>query len=145
MGKTKNFLIEIKQELLINIQMSVKKRGTSENVITIILMRVLRKLISSVMIRRTTDRIANKIPLSKATHLERRSTTEHVFSINILAENPLKCKDFEPNIFIRHVDSVRLHWQKETLVIPINSLKQDKLPIFKIILRKHRNKSKYRK
>ena len=63
-------------------------------------MSVLRKLLSTVMIKSTANKITKIIPTSQAAYLEGRSTTEHVLSINTLVEKALNAKYFELNILL---------------------------------------------
>ena len=69
--------------------------------------------------RRTWDRLKTRIPLVQAAYQEGRSTTEHVFSMKLLAEKAITSSDYKIYILLldmsKAFDTVNRNQLFETL------------------------------
>ena len=86
---------EIKEGILIPLQKPGKKAGTPQNLRPISLLSMLRKVLAICMIRRCLHKILLRIPNTQAAYQPRRSTTELVFSMKVLAEKAIISEDYE--------------------------------------------------
>ena len=77
-----------------------KPKGPCENLRPIILLCILRKILTICLMQRCWERIKEKIPIDQAAYQPGRSTTEHVFSIKILAEKAITSNDFTLYLFL---------------------------------------------
>ena len=91
---------ELNEGILIPLPKPGKKQGPPENLRPIILLTVLRKILAICIIRRTTEKINQKIPISQAAYKSGRSTTEHVFTFKCLAEKALVSKDYHTHLLL---------------------------------------------
>ena len=91
---------EIKQGILVPLPKPGKKQGPPQNLRPIILLSILRKILAVIMIRRTSDKLNSRIPITQAAYRPGRSTTEHVFTFKILAEKAIASSNFEINLLL---------------------------------------------
>ena len=101
-AKTGTFPKEIKEGILVPLPKPGKPQGPPENLRPIILLSVIRKILAICMIRRTIDKLNNKIPLTQAAYREGRSTTEQVYTMKTLAEKAITSQCYE--IYILMID-----------------------------------------
>ena len=52
------------------------------------------------MIKRTSQKFSNKIPITQAAYRAGRSTTDNVFTFKVLAEKALTKKDYETHLLM---------------------------------------------
>ena len=83
-AETGIYLQELKHGLVTPIQKPGKQKVKVENTRPVILLSILQKLLATCFIKRISDKIDSMIPLSQVAHRKGRSTTEHVFAMNIL-------------------------------------------------------------
>ena len=69
--------------------------GPPANLRPIILLSVIRKILAICMIRRTSRKLSNKIPITQAAYRVGRSTTDNVFNFKVLAEKAITSKYYE--------------------------------------------------
>ena len=94
---------EIHKGILVPFQKPGKPKGPCTNLRPIILLSVIRKILSICMIRRTTEKLETIIPLSQAAYRGGRSTTEHVFALQMLIEKAINSQKY--NIFVTLFDT----------------------------------------
>ena len=114
----------------------VKKQGPPQNLGPIILLSILRKILAFIMIRRTSDKLNSRIPITQAAYSPGRSTTEHVFTFKILAEKAIASSNFEINLLLldmsKAFDTVKL----ATIMKDLSEvLDPDELHMFYILLK----------
>ena len=83
MTKTGNIPDEVLEGVLVPLPKPGKPQGPPANLTSVILLSKLSKVLAICMIKRTQEKIENRIPLSQAGYRAGRSTTEHVFSHKI--------------------------------------------------------------
>ncbi len=94
-ARTGKYPKEIKEGILIPLPKPGKKKGPPGNLRPIILLSMLRKILAICMIRRTIERLNNRIPISQAAYREGRSTTELIFSMKVLAEKAITSSSYK--------------------------------------------------
>ena len=81
-----NYPNELIHGKLCALQKPGKKRGPTENLRPIILFSTIRKITAICLSERIKSKMNNEIPISQAAYRSGRSTTEHIFTMKILAE-----------------------------------------------------------
>ena len=77
-----------------------KPQASPANLRPIILLSAIIKIIAICMIRRTSQKLSNTIPITQAAYRACRSTTENVFTFKVLAETAITSKDYETHILM---------------------------------------------
>ena len=80
---------ELKEGILVPLPKPGKPQGPPANLRPIILLSVIRKILVICMIRRTSQKLSNKIPITQAAYRAGRSTTDNVFTFKVLAEQAI--------------------------------------------------------
>ena len=89
-AKTGTFPRELKHGLLVPLQKPGKSKEPVENTRPIILLSILRKILATCLIKRISEKLNQKIPMTQAAYQKGRSTTEHVLSIKLLCQKKSK-------------------------------------------------------
>jgi hypothetical protein len=136
MAKTGEHPTEIKQGILVPLPKPGKKQGPPQNLRPIILLSILRKILAIIMIRRTAEKLNDSIPITQAAYRSGRSTTEHVFTLKLLAEKAITSSNYEIHILLldmsRAFDTVR----RADLMKDLEEvLEKDELHMFDLLLR----------
>ena len=100
MAKTGDYPKEVKTGILIPIPKPGKKQGPPQNLRPIILLSVLKKILAIIMITRTAEKFDSRIPITQAAYRAGRGTTEHVFTLKMLAEKAITSSNYEINILL---------------------------------------------
>ena len=74
------------------------------------------------MIRRTAQKINQKIPVTQAAYKSRRSTTEHVFTFKCLAEKAITSKDYKIHLLMLDVSKAFDMVNRKTLLEDLKSI-----------------------
>ena len=99
-AETGTYPQELKHGLIIPIQNPSKQKGKVEYTRSIVLLSILQKLLATCFIKRISDQIDSPIPLSQAAYREGRSTTEHIFVMEILCEKAMTSCDYSTCILL---------------------------------------------
>ena len=104
---------EIKHGLLIPLQKPGKPKGPPENLRPIILLSMIRKILAICLIRRTSNRLNDNIPVTQAAYRPGRNTTEHVLAMKLLCEKAITSADYDIYILLldmsKAFDTVNRH------------------------------------
>ena len=84
---------ELNEGLLTGLQKSKMKIDESNNLRPIILLSTLRKIVAVIMTSRIKDKIEKEIPPTQTASRSGRSTTKHVFALQLAIERTLTSKD----------------------------------------------------
>ena len=115
-----------------------KTRTTTkpETVRPIILLSIHRKILAVIMIRRTSDKLNSRIPITQAAYRPGRSTTEHVFTFKILAEKAIASSNFEINLLLLDMSKAFDTVKRATIMKDLSEvLDPDELHMFCILLK----------
>ena len=127
---------EIKQGILIPLPKPGKKQGPPQNLRPIILLSILRKILAVIMIRRTSDKLNSRIPITQAAYRSGRSTTEHVFTFKILAEKAIASSNYEINLLLLDMSKAFDTVKRATIMKDLSEvLDPDELHMFYILLK----------
>ena len=96
-----NNILEIGEhppKLTLGIRMPIQKpgrpKGPVQNLRTITLLSMIRKVLAICMKKRIVDKLDAEIPPSQATYRAGRSTTEHVFATKVLVEKTITSANY---------------------------------------------------
>ena len=96
-----NNILEIGEhppKLTLGIKMPIQKpgrpKGPVQNLRTITLLSMIRKVLAICMKKRIVDKLDAEIPPSQATYRAGRSTTEHVFATKVLVEKTITSANY---------------------------------------------------
>ena len=85
---------ELQLGILTPLQKPGKKKGPPENIRPIIVLSVIRTVLTICMIKRIWDCISDAIPTEQATYQPGRGTTEHVFTVKMIAQKAITSNDY---------------------------------------------------
>ena len=127
---------EVKTGILIPLPKPGKKQGPPQNLRPIILLSILRKILAIIMIRRTAEKLNSIIPITQAAYRPGRSTTEHVFTLKILAEKAITSSNYEIHLLLLDMSKAFDTVKRATLIQDLKEvLEEDELHIFYILLK----------
>ena len=87
------------------------------------------------MIRRTSQKLSNKIPITQAAYRAGRSTTEKVFTFKVLAEKAITSKDYETHLLMLDMSKAFDTVQRKSLFDELQEiLPEDKLHMLYILI-----------
>ncbi len=136
MARTGEYPIEVKTGILVPLPKPGKPQGPPKNLRPVILLSILRKILAICLIRRVTDKLNSKIPLSQAAYREGRSTTEHVFTFKILAEKAITSSNYKIHLLMLDMSKAFDTMRRETLMKDLRSvLDRDELHLMYILLK----------
>ena len=134
-AKTGTYPQEVKNGLLIPLPKPGKRQGPPGNLRPIILLSILRKILAICMIKRTSKKFQEKIPVTQAAYKEGRSTTEMVFSFKILAEKAITSKQYQANLLLLDMSKAFDTVKRPTLLSDLKDfIDEDELHMIKIML-----------
>ena len=135
-ARTGNFPKEVKEGILVPLPKPGKKQGPPQNLRPIILLSILRKILAIIMIRRTSSRLNETIPITQAAYRAGRNTTEHVFTLKLLAEKAITSSEYEIHILLLDMSKAFDTVERAVLMDDLSEiLYKDELHIFDILLR----------
>jgi hypothetical protein len=135
-AKTGDHPQEIKKGILIPLPKPGKKQGPPQNLRPIILLSILRKILAIIMIRRTTDKLNSRIPITQAAYRSGRSTTEHVFTFKALAEKAITSANYEIHLILLDMSKAFDTVRRATIMKDLSEvLDPDELHMFYILLK----------
>ena len=128
---------EYPEELKEGIRVPLPKPGKSPaNLRPIILLSVIRKiLVIYYMVRRTSQKLSNKIPITQAVYRAGRSTTENVFTFKVPAEKAITSKDYETHLLMLDMSKVFDTVQRKSVFDELQEiLPEDELQMLYILI-----------
>ena len=88
-SETKEHPPELTLDIIMPLQKPGKPKGPVQNLHSIILLSMIRKILAVCMKKRIVDKLDPEIPPSQAAYRAGRSTTEHVFAAKVLVEKAI--------------------------------------------------------
>ena len=122
MAITEELLSQIKTGFLTPLQKPGKKRGSPENLRPIVLLSVIRKILAIWLIKRCWSKLKSLIPPDQAAYQQGRSTTEHVFAIEQLAEKAIQSSNYKIYIFMLDMSKAFDSVNRKMLMNPLEQL-----------------------
>jgi hypothetical protein len=115
---------EMTQGLLCAIQKSGKTKDPPQNLRTIILLSVIRKILAVCIMKRIGEKIDGEIPPSQAAYRKGRSTTEHVFSTKLVIERTLTSKNETVYLLMHDMSKAFDSINRATLITDLDKILQ---------------------
>ena len=126
---------ELKEGILVPLSKPGKPQGPPANLRPIILLSVIRKILAICMIRRTSQKLSNKIPITQAAYRAGRSTTENVLTFKVLAEKAITSKYYESHLLMLDMSKAFDTVQRKSLFDELQEiLPEDELHMLYILI-----------
>ena len=134
-AETGEYPKELIQGLLCPLQKPGKAKGPPENLRPIILLSALRKILAVCIMNRIGNRIDAEIPQTQAAYRSGRSTTEHVFSTNMVIERTISSKNEKIYLILLDMSKAFDSINRALLINDLQSvIDPDELHLIKILL-----------
>ena len=134
-AETGNYPSEIVEGIIAAIQKPGKKKGPPENLRPITLLSMIRKIMAICVRNRIINRIDKFIPPSQAAYRSGRSTTEHVFSTKIIAEQSISSTDQTMYLLMLDMSKAFDTVNRSTLINELsNVIEKDELHLVNVML-----------
>jgi len=135
-AKTGDYPEELKHGILVPLPKPNKKKGPVGNLRPIILLSILRKILAICLIRRIYDKLNEHIPVTQAAYRSGRSTTEHVFSMKIMAEKAITSQSYEVIILLLDMSKAFDTVKRDTLFEDLGDVvDKDELHMLSILIK----------